>query len=346
MLSRINHIAPDLLLKSNYRILRHTLLQIAVLLVTVNILWDDPVQILPERFWAWIIYIGIFNFAIYTNIYLLVPRFLLRGKTKQYIGLTFSLILFFILSIGALQSIADGESATTAPTRAPLVMGLISGIASFALFIGGITNLQLFKYSLVNRQRIHELENATMAVELANLQNQINPHFLFNMLNNANIMAGEDAQKSSAMLDKLNDLLRYQVDSGSEKLVSLRGEIALLRDYLELEKIRRDRFTYEIVVHGRFDLLVPPLLFIPFVENAVKHNPESGSYVNLFFQIHDNSLHFECENPKVKAVQPKKEGGIGLTNIARRLDLLYEQDYRLTLNDAEESYTAILKLKL
>lgn len=345
MLSRINHITPDLLLKPDYRFLRHGLLQVAVLLVTVNILWDDPVGILPDRLWAWGVYILLFNITIYINMYLLVPRFLLKGRTMHYIGYTFLLILFFVFSIGMLQSIAEGEDATTAPTRAPMVIGLISGLASFALFIAGLTNLQLFKYLLENRQRINELENATMAVELANLQNQINPHFLFNMLNNANIMAGEDVQKSSYMLSKLNDLLRYQVDKGSEKLVKLEEDIILLRDYLELEKVRRDRFSYSIDVDGNTDLEVPPLLFIPFVENAVKHNPGNDSYVKLFFRVTEGKLHFECKNPKVKIGRPKKEGGIGLMNIGRRLDLLYGQDYKLVLKDEEESYTAIIELE-
>lgn len=346
MLNKINHIALDVLINPNCRALRHTLLQIAVLFVTVGILWDEPSVILFDRIWAWGVYMVIFNLVVYINIYLLVPRFLLRGKGRQYIGLTFSLILFFILSIGALQSLSEGESVTTAPTRAPIIIGLISGLASFALFIGGITNLQLFKYLLQNRQKINELENATMAVELANLQNQINPHFLFNMLNNANIMAEDDAQKSSVMLSKLHDLLSYQVDKGSEKYVRLSEEIALLRDYLELETVRRDRFAYDIDLEGNLELFVPPLLFIPFVENAVKHNPGNDSYVKLFFQIRDNTLYFECKNPKTKIVQPKKEGGIGLANIARRLDLLYEQDYQLILKDEQESYTAILKLRL
>ncbi|WP_118194391.1 sensor histidine kinase [Albibacterium indicum] len=346
MLSKINHITPDILLNRQYRPLRHVLLQIAVLLITVNILWDKPTQILPSRLWAWGIYWLLFNLAIYINMYVLVPRFLLKGKTKLYVGLTFLLILLSILSIGVLQSLADGESATTAPTRAPVFIGLLSGLGSFALFIGGITNLQLFKYLLENRQRINELENATMAVELANLQNQINPHFLFNMLNNANIMAGEDTQKSSLMLSKLKDLLRYQVDKSSEKTVRLDQEIALLKDYLELETVRRDRFSYDIKFWGDMSQSVPPLLFIPFVENAVKHNPENDAYVHLLFRLTADKLYFECINPKAKTTRTRKEGGIGLVNIRRRLDLLYKQKYELVLKDNGSFYTAKLELEL
>src|SRR5690606_6197045 len=103
MLSKIDHITPDLLLKPNFRFLRHLLLQLAILLITVNILWDEPVEILSDRFWAWGIYILLFNVTIYINMYLLVPRLLLQRRTKRYVGLTFLLIFFFVFSIGILQ---------------------------------------------------------------------------------------------------------------------------------------------------------------------------------------------------------------------------------------------------
>src|SRR5690554_2301304 len=263
MLNKINHITPDLLLKPNHRFLRHALLQLAILLVTINILWDEPTHILPDRLWAWGVYLLMFNLTIYTNMYGLVPLFLLKGRTRLYLILIGLLIFSFVFSLGMLQVIAEGEG-NDVPTKAPVWIGLISGIGSFALFMGGLTSLQLFKYRVENQRRIHQLEGATMAVELANLQNQINPHFLFNMLNNANIMAGEDARKSSYMLTKLNDLLRYQVDKGSVKLVPLKEDIGMLRDYLELEKVRRDRFSYTIFVEGNTALELPPLLFIPF----------------------------------------------------------------------------------
>ena len=336
---------PNLLLKSSYRFLRHSILQLAVLLVTVNILWDEPVTILPERYWAWLVYMVLFNSVIYMNMYCLVPRFLLQGRAKMYIGLTFAVILFFILCVGMLQSISQGQDPTSPPTRAPVWIGLISGLASFALFIAGLTNLQLFKYLLENKARINELENATMRVELANLQNQINPHFLFNMLNNANIMATEDVERSSYMLSKLNDLLRYQVEKGSQKRVKLHQEITLLKDYLSLEKLRRDRFDYSIKVQGDVDIEVPPLLFIPFVENSVKHNPEHDSFVEVVFNIDAKKLYFECKNPKAKYSMSNKEGGIGLDNIKRRLALLFDSKFTLTLKDETSIYTAILELE-
>lgn len=343
MLSSINHIIPDLLLKSNYRFLRHALIQLAALLITVNVLWDEPVRILLDRFWAWGIYFLLFTMMIYINMYWLVPRLLLKGRAKLYLLLTSSLILFFIFSVGMLQTVSEGDHTST---RTPIFLGIVSGVVAFSLFIVGLTTLQLFKYRLENRRRINELENATMAIELANLQNQINPHFLFNMLNNANIMAGEDADKSSYMLSKLNDLLRYQVDKGSKESAKLKDDIAFFRDYLELEKLRRDRFGYTIHLEGNTALEVPPLLFVPFVENAVKHNPENDSYVEIVFRVTANKLYFKCKNPKAKSSQTKKEGGIGLVNIKRRLDLLFEGSYTLHLKDEKETYTVVMEITI
>lgn len=91
---------------------------------------------------------------------------------------------------------------------------------------------------------------------------------------------------------------------------------------------------------------IPPLLFIPFVENAVKHNPESGSYVNLSFHIAKSRLHFECENPQPQLFHPKKIGGIGLSNVKRRLNLLFGVDYNLIQCDEKEKYTVRMEFKI
>lgn len=344
MLNRINHMIPDLFLKPDYLFLRHSLIQLIVLLITVNILWDEPVQASDERIGAWIIYFLLINMVIYVNMYLLVPQFLLKGRTWVYLLLSFLLILCVMAGVTFIESLTEGNDTNINST--PEFLGLLSGFSAFSLFIAGLTTFQLFKYRMENRKKINELENVTAAIELANLQNQINPHFLFNMLNNANIMAGENVSKSSEILSKLKTLLRYQVDEGSKETVRLKDDIAFIGDYLELEKIRRDRFSYTIQSEGNTDVIVPPLLFIPFVENAVKHNPENDSYVRIIFRITDQKLYFECENPKARFPQPPKDGGIGLANIRRRLDLLFEKGYNLHITDQEDSYMVIMNFRI
>lgn len=325
-----------------HRVLQHLLIQLAVLLITMNVMWDEPIGFIPDRVWIWIPYFLMINMMLYINIYALVPRFLLKGKTWQYVISFILLVIYAVVSLVLLQMIAPDNG----PQNTPVLLRIMSSLFAFILFVFGLTTLQLFMYRIENQRKINLLENATMEVELANLQNQINPHFLFNMLNNANIMASEDAEKSSFILSKLNDLLHYQIDGSSKKTVKLSADIAFLEDFLALEKTRRDRFDYVIHCEGDSNVEVPPLLFIPFIENAVKHNPENDSFVNILFRISENRLHFTCENPKPKSSYIKKEGGIGLMNIKKRLDLLFDQDYILDLKNLKYTYTVIMEFKI
>jgi len=131
--------------------------------------------------------------------------------------------------------------------------------------------------------------------------------------------------------------------------VSLTSEIHFLTDFLNLEKIRRDRFEYVISKEGDISgVNVPPLLFITFVENAVKHNSDSEnlSYVNLSFKVHNRKLEFICENSKPLAIVKNKDGGLGLRNIKRRLELLFPDRYNLDIIDEELKYTVKLVLLL
>lgn len=342
MLEKNNQKIPDFLLKSEYRVFRHLLVQFIVLFITMNILWDEPDRILPGRFAAWFTYYIQINMVIYMNMWVLVPRLLLKGKTTYYILSLPFVILAAVFSMGLIQSLYSLDT----PENKSMILESMASLAGFMALIIGVTTIQLFKYRLGNQRRINELQSTTMEIELANLQNQINPHFLFNMLNNANIMARENAVRSSYILSKLKDLLKYQVEEGSKETIRLKDDINFLRDYLELEKMRRDRFSFTLDTEGNMDREIPPLLFIPFVENAVKHNPENDSYVYIQFRITDNKLYFICKNTKARLAHTKKEGGIGLVNIKKRLELLFERNYRLHLNDEKETYTVTMEISL
>jgi LytS/YehU family sensor histidine kinase len=209
--------------------------------------------------------------------------------------------------------------------------------------------VKLFQQWIADAQLIYDLELAKTNAELEQLKNQINPHFLFNMLNNANVLIEDDPKKASQVLMKLSDLLRYQLYDSSRDKVLLTSEIHFLEDFLNLEKVRRDNFNFLISKEGELSgVQVPPLLFISFVENAVKHNNDSTklSYVNLFFDVRHTELFFKCINskPVVKAVN--KSGGLGLDNIKRRLELLFPSLHDLKIEDNPETYCATLTLKL
>ena len=169
------------------------------------------------------------------------------------------------------------------------------------------------------------------------------------MLNNANVLIKRNPEEASKVLFKLEDLLRYQINDSSRERVSLASDIRFLNDYLNLEKIRRDHFQFTVEQEGDIDSIwIQPLLFIPFVENAVKHSfdSEHPSSVHLSFKVEENRLEFRCENSTPVVAVSNKVGGIGLANIQRRLGLLYPDRYELEQIENENRYIVILCITL
>lgn len=341
------------LLSPHYRIHRHFLLQSAVLLITINVFWYEPLQIVSfwKRLGGCLAYFLSMDTVIYANLYLLVPRFLLKNRFGSYIGaaILMNLVVITFLSItqGALFEVI-------LPVRNPdgfaTFINTFSGILTLGFVTAGSAAISLFTHWLRYNLRIDELESTTLQSELTFLKNQINPHFLFNMLNNANVLIKRNPEEASKVLFKLEDLLRYQINDSSRERVSLASDIRFLNDYLNLEKIRRDNFRFTMEQEGDIESIwIQPLLFIPFVENAVKHSfdSEHPSSVCVSFKVDDNRLEFHCENSKPSvAVSKGKVGGIGLANIQRRLGLLYPGCYQLELKEDETRYSVILSITL
>lgn len=343
----------NFLLAPQYRMARHLFLQFVVFLITVNILWNVPIRplSLPQRLLGWAIYFISIDAVFYINLYWLFPRFLLKGRLMTYASGVLLVSLVVIVAVAVFQ-IFTVEVTTTAvhSELIPILINAISGVLAMGFTIAGMSAILLLRHWILYNQRVDELQSATLRSELRFLKNQINPHFLFNMLNNANVLIRKNPAEASQVLFKLEDLLRYQMNDNFREHVPLRSDIRFLNDYLNLEKIRRDHFDYSITEEGEIDAIqLPALLFIPFVENAVKHNfdSEHPSYVHLFFQINNDRLEFRCENSKPAiAIAKSRVGGIGLTNIRRRLELLYPGRYLLEVAETENQYTVTLKLNL
>lgn len=344
----------DLLMQPRFRILRHAILLMFIFFISSGFAWflEERVPMITPlgKFLTLILFVIIFQGGCYLNIYVLTPRYLIRNKWGLYFSFLVALVLCVMGFIFLFQELMFKVDDTSEEINYfERVINILSTFLSTSLLFAGTTTFVLFRYWIQNMQQASELQSATLQSELKMLKNQINPHFLFNMLNNANIMIDEDPNIASDILVKLEDLLQYQINDSTQEKVYLRDDINFLTDYLELEKIRRDHFEYKIEKKGDTDSIqVPPLLFITFVENAVKHNSDSlaFSYVKIFFSIEGNKLTFTCENSIPQRPTPKKGGGLGLVNIRRRLDLLYNDNYLLEFKKTEKNYIIYLELSV
>lgn len=362
MFERLNNTIPDFLLNPRFRIYRHLALQSVILLIAMNVLWDTPDKLLitPARLQVCICYFLLMDFIIYMNLYVALPRFLLKDKLFKYLISVISLVLFAVMAIGVMQTLIfetvdPSELSYSTPevnnvNYAAILLGILSSSFAIIFLIFGISALVLFRHWLSDNQRIDDLRSATLQSELKLLKDQINPHFLFNMLNNANLLIRKRRPEASEVLFKLEDLLRYQINDSAQETVQLSSEIHFLNDFLNLEKIRRDNLGFTISKEGDINsVFLPPMLFIPFVENAVKHNPDSDkpSCIDISFKIRGYILEFRCTNSK-PAMPAKRNavGGLGLKNIRRRLGLLFPDRHILEIKEDESVYAVYLKLDL
>jgi LytS/YehU family sensor histidine kinase len=209
-----------------------------------------------------------------------------------------------------------------------------------------------FKFSVdwfLNEKVRKNLESEKLIAELAFLRSQINPHFLFNSLNNIYSLAYQKSDKAPEAIMKLSEIMRYMLQESNEPRVKLAREIRYLENYIELQKLRFKGQAYiELSISGEYsEQVIAPLILISFVENAFKHgmasDPESPIKINI--NILQNDLQFDIWNKK-SLFNKDESSGIGLSNVKRRLDLLYAHQYDLSISEDIDTYYCKLSLNI
>lgn len=202
----------------------------------------------------------------------------------------------------------------------------------------------LFK-SLRDEQRMKELEKQTLRSELKYLKHQINPHFFMNTLNNIHALIDIDTEKAKSTVLELSKMMRYVLHESSQPVVSLEKEINFLENYIQLMKIRyTDNIDIRVSLPSDIpSVSIPPLLFISFIENAFKHGISywQKSFIRITLEIKDDQLHCLVINSSFDNVDEQHQG-IGLENVRKRLNLLYNDNYTLDIKSDENEYHVLL----
>jgi len=197
-----------------------------------------------------------------------------------------------------------------------------------------------------------KLEEVHLKAQLQILQQQINPHFMFNVLNHIYILMQKDVDKASGLLVNYSEILRYQLYNGKKEYVTLGEEIQFLKDMIDVEKIR---WGNELKVDCIWNIenekiKIQPLILITFVENAFKHVSRSiteTGYINICVEQKENNIFMEVENSKsVKQSKKNINSGLGLQNIQERLNILYPKKHELKIEETEQIYMIRLKIAL
>jgi sensor histidine kinase YesM len=346
-----------LIVDDQYKLLRHAVLLLSLLIIIFFSNWLSLYSGTYMYYRLFCVY-SILVTMFYVNMNVLVPRFFFKGQYGFYLVLLFVLVLLgsVLMSI-LLKLYIDPNNMITNQHDYEHYKAPFEGLVILPPFILVTTMIKLFQRWIRDNESITELRNLTLTMELNELRNQINPHFLFNMLNGIKALVRTDQEKAATVIMQLSDFLRYQLYENNEEKTLLKSEMDFLSNFLELEKIRRDNLSIAIASNIKSaesnTVFLPPNLFTIFVENAVKHSvniSELESYIRITIEVKNAMLYFKCVNSKdphyVPPSSDKKSGGLGLVNIKRRLELLYGADYILAIESTTTEYIVNLTIPL
>ena len=287
----------------------------------------------------------------YTFAYWLLPRFLYRKKYFSFIVFSFvTWVLFSTMLILMYQEVIYPYLL-----RYPIYNGFYHDAIYWCVelfYISGfISSIKFFQNILQQQQKQYELKQEKTQTELKYLKNQVQPHFLFNTLNNLyGMVISKDDNAANAII-KLSDMLSYMLYESEDNLVPLHKEIDHLDNYIALERLRYNRKLSLYYEKPEFPdhLMVAPLLFIPFVENAFKHGPakeEKRSEILIQFELQNEELTLMVKNTYNDTnLNGKVKPGIGLSNVRKRLALTYPGQHSLHIKQ-DHYFEVVLTLAL
>jgi two-component system, LytTR family, sensor kinase len=283
----------------------------------------------------------------YLNVTVLIVRLLYRKKYLLYvISVLFFLAVFSMLSFGFLKTFTFTGDYFTFRKHLPFCVFVFLFILACSIAYKTIKD----KITTDNLAREKEREN--LKTELSLLRSQVNPHFMFNVLNNMVALARKQSDLLEPSLIKLSSLMRYMLYDTAEQSASLEKETEYLQSYIDLQK---QRFGKKIAINFTVNTIdkayeIEPMLLIPFVENAFKHGTGmiTDAQIDIDLRAENSVLYFTVKNKYDAASQEIKDEakGIGLANVKRRLELLYANKHELKINNEDNIFSVSLKIKL
>lgn len=296
---------------------------------------------------AWIVWRQIIPYVVIFLVHnhLIAPRYLLKKRYALYllsnvifVTIVFVIIDFYQMNIGHVSLYGSF-------TNHEVYWNIL-----FALFMNGTNGgIKLLYQSLLDEQQMLRLKEENLRAEMTSLKYQINPHFFMNTLNNIHALIDIDTEAAKSAVIDLSKMMRYVLYDSEREMISLSADLQFLRNYIELMRIRYTdhvQITIDAPQTLPEKVAIPPLLLIVFVENAFKHgvsyNHPSFIHISLFYA--DKKLTAIISNSRnPQPTSPTRQGGIGLENVRKRLDLLYgPHGYSLDICQEEERYTVKL----
>jgi len=300
------------------------------------------------------IYLVAYLTVAYLNIYLLIPRLLLKNKYAEYTLAISALVILLLVSNNIAEAaiynyyqLPFSEYSYYAPGRSQ-TLEMISGFLLFTIYLVSITLIVFYKHWLQTTLKVERLKAEQLRTELDNFKSRISSEFLFGKLQNAAAFCRTAPSNASRVLLMLSRILRYQLYDSGRETVLLSSEIKFLNNFLSLEKLCNDRFDFEIThTPLRKPHFVPPLLFVTFIEESLRHLSDLPGTIRLRlnFVLTGNTLIFICTDNRTIATT---HNNTDYTALTKRLDLLPDKNYSLSAgpDSRQNSYSVYLTYEI
>ncbi len=343
---------------TRYRFLLHILFWTA-LLVYDSLVWGMVDGAFKEKFISSLVELPVKAGATYFTLYLLIDNYLIQKKYGAFLlllilsmaafGILLRMVSYYII-YPAFYPDGVGIPLFFLPKILIAIFvtySLVAMVASFHLIRHYYKHQQTTQ---LLQQMAQQLEKEKLAAELKLLKSQINPHFLFNTLNNLYVLTLNYSEKAPLMVHKLSELMSYMLYDSNQIEVALEKEIQYIKNYIDLEKIRYgERLEVKLNIYGNIEkLMIAPLLMLPFVENSFKHgarNQLSEGWIHIDIEVQDGCITLKVENSKPNfRDDDSKASGIGLSNVRKRLEHLYPSRHSMQLFDEPDTHMAILRV--
>ena len=327
----------------------------------------DEIRIKQFLSIPYLLFFSLYIFIFYFNSELLIPALYLQRKYFYY----FFIILLFFAAVYFLQPFDQiirnqehrfdrlppsgmhgfpppPDMHRLPPSRSPEKIDIVS-IVLFIMVWSLSTALQIIKQWRRSEQRAVRAEADKAQAELSFLKAQINPHFLFNTLNNIYSQAITKSENTGDSIMKLSNIMRYLTDEAGQDFVPLKNEVNCIKDYIDLQRMRlSNKVQLEFNVTGDLEgKLIAPLILMSFIENVFKYGVSSHEESNINIQLStgQNSIIFRCQNKIIGSMKNEDRTGIGISNTKQRLEFLYPGKHILHISTDSQFYIVELTLK-
>lgn len=295
-----------------------------------------------------IIFLIIDSLGVYFILYFLMPKYLYKNKYLRFFaGILCIYLAIFIISIGLKKYVLyhflpDVELQ-------PLAYEIYLTISIFSFIAGLAILIKLIKrYYLLSIEK-KEIEKKNIQAELKALTSQVNPHFIFNVLNNIDEMMYENREKASEYIYSLSKIMRYMLEEYDNKIM-LKTELDYIKNFLDLSAFSyQEKDFIQFKIKGEIkNIAIPPKLFIPLIENTIKHSNKKGALKGIFitFEINDNNIILYTKNYCKQNPVKSNRKALGINNLEQRLKLLYDENYELIIEKNDSTFETFLKIPI